>query len=247
VVRAGGRDRLRLRPRDRQRDDNRAVLADTRLDRGDDHRSAGRARAPRIGHADERRADRHDADRYGDHNDDTPGTTVNRGSTLARNFDAGTYYLAVSNFNTATNLSQANPDEGTQTGNVMDFANVIANSSTTTTPQSVSLLVTYASGPRPVPLTRTAANEVLFVRMIVQAPASCSPADVADTDGQQGGDGTIDNGDFTLFFTAFFAPLGDPQRALADIADTDAVPGADGNVDNGDFTLFFDAFFAGCP
>ncbi len=183
----------------------------------------------------------------GYHNDDTPGTTVNRGSTLARNFDAGTYYLAVSNFNTATNLSQANPDEGTQTGNVMDFANVIANSSTTTTPQSVSLLVTDASGPRPVPLTRTAANEVLFVRMIVQAPASCSPADVADTDGQQGGDGTIDNGDFTLFFTAFFAPLGDPQRALADIADTDAVPGADGNVDNGDFTLFFDAFFAGCP
>ncbi len=71
-------------------------------------------------------------------------------------------------------------------------------------------------------------------------------SDVADTDGQPGADGVIDNGDFSAFFVAFFAPEGSPERTPADVANTDGDPGPDGAVDNGDFTLFFQQFFGGC-
>ncbi|MFN8743924.1 MAG: S8 family serine peptidase [Phycisphaerales bacterium] len=72
------------------------------------------------------------------------------------------------------------------------------------------------------------------------------PADIANTDGNPGSDGTIDNGDFTLFFAAFFAGDGDPIRTFADLGNTDAEVGPDGLVDNGDFTLFFTSFFSPC-
>ncbi len=89
----------------------------------------------------------------------------------------------------------------------------------------------------------------------LQAPRN--PADIANTDGDPGSDGTVDNGDFTLFFSAFFAPTIDPLHLKADIADTDGLPQwssnpalrcnlvGDNTVDNGDFTLFFSAFFGG--
>jgi hypothetical protein len=86
-----------------------------------------------------------------------------------------------------------------------------------------------------------------FVTLDLSGASGCSPADIANTDGDPGADNAIDNGDFTLFFTAFFLPEGDPGRAPADIANTDGDPGADGSVDNGDFTLFFSSFFIGCP
>ncbi len=89
--------------------------------------------------------------------------------------------------------------------------------------------------------------------------ADCSPADIANTDGdpQSGADNQLDNGDFAVFFTAFFADASDPARFVADIANTDGdiAPtwttgvqggGPDGSVDNGDFQAFFAAFFAGC-
>lgn len=78
------------------------------------------------------------------------------------------------------------------------------------------------------------------------AVVACNPADIADTDGSPGPDRATDNGDFTLFFSAFFAPVGSPVRPFADIASTDGDPGADGSVDNGDFTLFFASFFEQC-
>ena len=59
----------------------------------------------------------------------TGGSTLN--SRLVRNYAPGTYLLAISNFNTAdAQLSPA--DEGTASGTFMDFAGVMANSSTTT-------------------------------------------------------------------------------------------------------------------
>ncbi len=83
-------------------------------------------------------------------------------------------------------------------------------------------------------------------------PTACSPADLADTDGEPGADGTIDNGDFNAFFIAFFAAEGNPLRAAADIANTDGDTaltggGPDGTIDNGDFNAFFLYFFQGCP
>jgi hypothetical protein len=75
-----------------------------------------------------------------------------------------------------------------------------------------------------------------------QTSTGCSPADIANTDGDPGSDGAVDNGDFSAFFTAFFLSGDDPARLIADVANTDGEPGADGVIDNGDFTLFF----AGC-
>jgi hypothetical protein len=80
---------------------------------------------------------------------------------------------------------------------------------------------------------------------------ACSPADIANTDGDPIPDGSIDNGDFSLFFSCFFLPANDPLHLLADIANTDGDTvqtggGPDGQVDNGDFTAFFSFFFQGC-
>lgn len=87
----------------------------------------------------------------------------------------------------------------------------------------------------------------------VPVPVACSAADVANTAGDPIPDGQLDNGDFSLFFTEFFAancpncPAGTPtQCGAGDIADTSGAPGFDGCVDNGDFSLFFTLFFAGC-
>lgn len=81
----------------------------------------------------------------------------------------------------------------------------------------------------------------------------CSPADIAGTDGSDGPDNAVDNGDYDLFFTWFFnsncsGPCEVPSRACnpADIARSDGTPGADGCVNNGDFSLFYSSFFAGC-
>jgi hypothetical protein len=103
----------------------------------------------------------------------------------------------------------------------------------------------------------------------------CNPADIADADGLTafnggGPDGTLDNGDFSAFFAAFFADGPDCLGAsrsprpcsAADIANTDgevhpAWPvyggpegsrggGPDGALDNGDFVAFFTHFFAVC-
>lgn len=85
---------------------------------------------------------------------------------------------------------------------------------------------------------------------------NCCPADIANTDGETiltggGRDGTLDNGDFSAFFGAFFLGDGDPARLAADIANTDGETvltggGSDGSIDNGDFAAFFALFFGGC-
>ena len=103
---------------------------------------------------------------------------------------------------------------------------------------------------------RDAAIEHISSTYLAAAPTGCSPADIANTDGEPlpagGPDNTIDNGDFTAFFSAFFLADTDPARLIADIANTDGDTsltgaGPDGTVDNGDFTAFFASFFAGCP
>jgi hypothetical protein len=81
---------------------------------------------------------------------------------------------------------------------------------------------------------------------VTPGPIACSVADIANTDGDPGPDGAVDNGDFQLFFIAFFADVSDPLHLVADIANTDGDPGADGVVDNGDFSTFFTFFFLRC-
>ena len=61
-------------------------------------------------------------------NDDTlnPGTSVQ--SFLRRSYAPGVYYIAISDYNTANNLASPGDDDF-RTGNVLDFAGAIANSS----------------------------------------------------------------------------------------------------------------------
>lgn len=63
---------------------------------------------------------------------------------------------------------------------------------------SYDCLVTNACGG-----TATASNSAALAFAVT--PTGCSPADLAFTDGSPGFDQLIDNGDFSLFFTAFFA------------------------------------------
>ncbi|MCE2967364.1 MAG: hypothetical protein ACK5WB_01765 [Phycisphaerales bacterium] len=94
------------------------------------------------------------------------------------------------------------------------------------------------------PRRATGAGRVLGVLNLSAAQTGSPSADIATTDGEPGGDGVIDNGDFSLFFLAFFGDATDPSRLWADIANTDGAATPDGVVDNGDFTRFFADFFA---
>lgn len=79
----------------------------------------------------------------------------------------------------------------------------------------------------------------------------CSPADIADTAGTPARDGQLDNGDFLVFFRAFFAgcdALPPAACSPGDIAASDGTPGPDGELNGGDFQLFFYEFFnSPCP
>ncbi len=86
-----------------------------------------------------------------------------------------------------------------------------------------------------------------LLSLIGPPPSACSPADIANTDGDPGPDLAVDSGDFSAFFTAFFLPDGSAGKLVADIANTDGDIGGDTQVNNGDFTLFFSSFFVGCP
>ena len=63
------------------------------------------------------------------------GTPDNEGQVEFRStgtLAAGTYYVAISNFNTSNNQSDANPQENYQSDSLLDFPDAVANSSTTT-------------------------------------------------------------------------------------------------------------------
>lgn len=81
-------------------------------------------------------------------NDDTPagvgGATSALQSTLTRDYAAGTYYLALTNFAFANNLGSP-ADDNFRTGTVMDFANIAANSNITSQ-LNMSFAVTDANG-----------------------------------------------------------------------------------------------------
>lgn len=82
-------------------------------------------------------------------------------STLVRNYAAGVYYLAISNFNVSNNMGSP-IDDNFRTGGMMDFSDVVVNSSATT-----NLNVSVNIGGTLVNLTKTEAFQVLFVRFEV--------------------------------------------------------------------------------
>lgn len=96
-------------------------------------------------------------------NDDVVAGTAQ--STLTRAYTPGTYYLAVSTFNTADNRTSPVTD-GFTTGSILDFGGVVANSSTTTN-VNVGFAVTDVNGTTQFPTTRTGAFDVVWFTFTV--------------------------------------------------------------------------------
>jgi hypothetical protein len=91
-------------------------------------------------------------------------------------------------------------------------------------------------------------NRVIVIRGLARA-ILCNAADIANTDGAPGADGTLDNGDFFVFISSFFSGCAVPGTipcGLADIAGTSGASNPDGTIDNGDFLRFISLFFQGC-
>lgn len=186
-------------------------------------------------------------------NEDAIGATDGR-SAIERQASVGQYIVAVALGGLAHGDLSA-VDEGRRDGTMaLSSALLIPRQNAAQVPAEVVLCV----GDRPTDrfaLTLGPGQEIAFVRVSVdeRGPGSegCSPADIANTDGEVPPDGRVDNGDFALFFIGFFADEGDPTRMNSDIADTDGQTrgdggGPDGTVDNGDFSAFFVWFFEGC-
>ena len=74
---------------------------------------------------------------------------------------------------------------------------------------------------------------------VVRLPCA---ADLGVQGGLEGQDGSLDNNDFVVFISLFFAH--DPR---ADFGVQGGEPGQDGAFDNNDFVVFIDGFFGGCP
>ncbi|MCB9852203.1 MAG: PEP-CTERM sorting domain-containing protein [Phycisphaerales bacterium] len=105
-------------------------------------------------------------------NDDEIGPTA--GSVLTRLFTPGVYYVAISNWNLANSL--ASPvDDDFRSGNVLDFAGAIADSSTTAN-LNVSFSINGGLGGNvPAALTKVGAFDIAFAKFtVVPEPATLS-------------------------------------------------------------------------
>lgn len=116
------------------------------------------------------------------------GVSGAAGSTLQgamqRDFAAGTYYIAISNYN-ISNDQPSPSDDDFRTGALMDFPNAIANSSTTTN-MNLKFSVTDSTGvPVEVPNTKVGPFDVNFFRFTVGNAGTPCPADL-NSDGEVG-------------------------------------------------------------
>jgi hypothetical protein len=138
-------------------------------------------------------------------NEDEPAPGTSLAASLTRDFTAGTYFVGVSNFRT-TNSQTASLDDGFRSGVLTQFAGISANTSTATAVALPLQLTDASAAIQTAALTKAGAYDIVWVRVNVGSTTpDCGPADIANTDGDPGADGAVDNGDFTLFFAAFFS------------------------------------------
>lgn len=93
-------------------------------------------------------------------NDDEPSPGTSLQSSLTRTFAAGTYYLAISNFN-LTNSQTSAPDDGFDDSARLDFADAIVNSSTTVN-VDLDFGITDSLGTTEFSALKTGPYDVLF-------------------------------------------------------------------------------------
>lgn len=115
----------------------------------------------------------------------SPGTGASLQSWLSRNFAPGTYFLAVSNF-ALTNNQPSPSDDDFRTGALLDFPNLILNSSTTT---NLNLTFTISDGitTLQVPNTKVGPYDVnWFTFTVVPEPGSMALSGLAAATGVGG-------------------------------------------------------------
>ncbi|MBL0869285.1 MAG: hypothetical protein IBJ18_01775 [Phycisphaerales bacterium] len=195
------------------------------------------------------------------------GDFVYEGTTsLTRTFTPGTYYIGVSNVNTADN--RPTPVDSTARGSsVLDNPNAVINSSTTLVAAMGLRFVDSTGNAIEIGTPKTEPFQVIWVKITVTggATAGCNPADIAcDT-----GDPLVSNpgctnsttgpneGDYNAFFAAngFFFQAGQSAGGVGGFCDIacdngDPLatnPGCTNNgVNEGDYNCFFNNLFLPC-
>ncbi|MBL0870453.1 MAG: hypothetical protein IBJ18_07760 [Phycisphaerales bacterium] len=197
--------------------------------------------------------------------DDITGNVLQGSAT--KTLSAGTYYIAISNWNMGNNLPSPASGNSYFGGAVTDFPGTLINSSTTANSDLTLLLSVDNGTPTPVVVTKAGAFDIRFVKFTVTggATAGCNPADIAcDT-----GDPLVSNpgctnsttgpneGDYNAFFAAngFFFQAGQGLAGVGGFCDIacdngdplSQNPGCTNNgVNEGDYNCFFNNLFLPC-
>lgn len=95
-----------------------------------------------------------------------PGTGTTTQGFFARNYAPGVYYLAISNWNTANNMPSPSDDDY-RTGSLLDFADAIANSSTSTNLNLAFTIADSTGASLQVPNTKIGAYDINWFRFTV--------------------------------------------------------------------------------
>ena len=169
----------------------------------------------------------------GGRSDDAGGTSGNR-STISLLLGPGTYFLAISDANTADDQPSLFGDLAPLRP-ISDYRGVLVNSSAAT-----NLTLNYSITSSDVSnQIRAVKPERYGVYFAVFTVTGCV-ADVVGA-GIPIPDGIVDGNDFIAFFNAYAS--GDP---LADVAGPGASGPPDGIIDGDDFIAFINAYAAGC-
>lgn len=133
----------------------------------------------------------------GGHNDDyLPGATTQ--SRVDVTLTAGIYYVAVSDYNMSTNLSDASATEANQNGNLLDFADLIVNGSTAGSigsPLNISFSISDGVTTFPVVASKTAPYRIFWATFTVETPTIVfCPGDGTGTACPCGNSGSAGNG-----------------------------------------------------
>jgi hypothetical protein len=118
-------------------------------------------------------------------------------SRLTRTYAPGTYYLALSNYNTANNQPSPATDDF-RTANVMDFSAALANSSTAAA-ANMQFTVTDASGTQTFPASKPGAYDIYFATFTVGGGNPCPGNECGSQDFNGDGDVGTDQ-DIEAFF-----------------------------------------------
>jgi hypothetical protein len=144
-------------------------------------------------------------------NDDQLGVGVGPGQ-VTRAVSSGTFYVAMSNYNLATNLATPS-DDNWRTGPVLDFPNLVTQSSTSTG-LNVSFALVSTTGTTPVPATKVGAFDVSWTRFQVAAPNV--PVGVGTANPNPVGPGD------TVNFSVVVTPVGGPNPSTGLAVSLDA-------------------------